>query len=211
MGISSASQATSSGNTTFSNDVLIIEICGPQEEHFSVIDVPGIFRKRTPGVTTDKDIGMVRNMVVEYMQNQRSVIMVIVPANVDMATQEIVDMASVWDKSGERTLGVLTKPDLVDPGAEQAVLDVLLGKLHSLKLGWCVVLNPGQKALDENLGNRFDAEKDFFNKREPWNIVSKDQAGTQALRDRLGTILAAMIDREFPDVRTTVRMKCTSS
>ena len=200
MGIGGSSQAQAANKTTFSNDVLIIEICGPEEEHFSVIDVPGIFRKRTAGVTTDQDIGMVRNMVVEYMKNERSVIMVIVPANVDMATQEIVDMASEWDKSGERTLGVLTKPDLVDPGAEQAVLDVLLGKSHSLLLGWCVVLNPGQKALDQNLGNRVQAERDFFSKAEPWTSVPKDQAGTQALREHLGTILAAMINREFPNV-----------
>lgn len=36
------------------------------------------------------------------------------PAKVDIATQDIVEMARGLDPGGERTLGVLTKPDLVE-------------------------------------------------------------------------------------------------
>lgn len=42
----------------------------------------------------------------------------VVPANVDIATQEIIQMAEDADPHGQRTLGVLTKPGLVDKGAE---------------------------------------------------------------------------------------------
>ena len=45
----------------------------------------------------------------------------VVPANVDVATQEIIQMAEDADPKGQRTLGVLTKPDLVDKGAEDKV------------------------------------------------------------------------------------------
>jgi hypothetical protein len=45
----------------------------------------------------------------------------VVPANVDIATQEIIQMAEDADHMGQRTLGVLTKPDLVDKGAEDKV------------------------------------------------------------------------------------------
>jgi hypothetical protein len=48
----------------------------------------------------------------------------VVPANVDIATQEIIQMAEDADIHGQRTLGVLTKPDLVDKGAEDKVLDL---------------------------------------------------------------------------------------
>ena len=48
------------------------------------------------------------------------------PANVDIATQEIAHMAEEADPEGGRTLGVLTKPDLVDEGAEDKVLICLL-------------------------------------------------------------------------------------
>lgn len=112
---------------TFSDDVLKIEICGPKQQHLSVIDVPGIFRIPIEGVTTDSDIEVVRNMVNNYMKNPRSVILAVIPANVDIATQEILKMAQTCDMKGERTLGVLTKPDLVDKGAENRIVDLVEG------------------------------------------------------------------------------------
>lgn len=45
----------------------------------------------------------------------------VVPANVDIATQEIIQMAEDADPDRKRTLAVLTKPDLVDRGAEKHV------------------------------------------------------------------------------------------
>ena len=118
---------SNSGTNTFSDDVLKIEIRGPKQQHLSVIDVPGIFRNTMEGMTTDSDIDKVRNIVNRYMQNPRSVILAVVPANVDIATQEILKMAGKCDIQGERTLGVLTKPDLVDKGAENRVIDLVEG------------------------------------------------------------------------------------
>ena len=60
MGLGEAN--TGSHKKTFADDVLKIEMCGPDQEHLSVIDVPGIFKKSTPGVTTKADMTMVRNM-----------------------------------------------------------------------------------------------------------------------------------------------------
>ena len=68
-------QHTAGGKGTFSEDVLRLEITGPDEEHFSVVDVPGIFRKTTAGVTTKADRDMVASMVRRYMENPRSVIL----------------------------------------------------------------------------------------------------------------------------------------
>jgi hypothetical protein len=113
---------------TFSNDVLRFEISGPDQEHLSVIDVPGIFKSTTDGVTTRADIQVVRNMVKGYMDNPRSIMLAVVPANVNLATQEILELAREFDPHGDCTLGVLTKPDLVDKGAESGVLDLLAGR-----------------------------------------------------------------------------------
>ncbi|GBF62507.1 interferon-induced GTP-binding protein [Trichophyton mentagrophytes] len=103
-----------SDKRTFSNDVLRLEICGPDEDHLGVIDVPGIFK----GVTTKADINM-----------------------------EIVEMARELDPNGDRTLGVLTKPDLVDKGAESVVIDMINGKRSGNKVQWSVVRNPEQQDL----------------------------------------------------------------
>lgn len=131
------SKADDSGEKkpTFSNDVLRLEIAGPDQEHLSVIDVPGIFKSTTDGLTTKKDIDLVRQMVLGYMVNPRSVMLTVIPANVDVATQEILEMAKEVDPEGDRTLGILTKPDLVDRGAESRVVGLVNGSSWKLKLG----------------------------------------------------------------------------
>ncbi|KAF3481522.1 dynamin family protein [Arthroderma uncinatum] len=104
-----------SDEKTFLNDVLQLEISGPDEDHLSVIDVPGIFKNTTEGVTTKNDIETVRDMVYSYMRNPRSIMLTVVPANVDIATQEIVEMARELDQDGERTLG----QDLLDQNTDR--------------------------------------------------------------------------------------------
>jgi len=191
-----------SSKPTFSKDILRLEICGPDEDHLSVIDVPGIFRNTTPGLTTKADRDMVRDMVLSYMKNRRSVMLTVVAANVDMATQEIVEMARELDPDGERTLGVLTKPDLVDPGAEKKVMDIVEGKEQRIKLGWSIVRNLGQQELLDGSANRDLTEEIFFRQMAPWNSLDKDKVGVQALKVRLREIIIANIRREFPAVST---------
>ena len=190
----------SSEKKTFSDDVLKIEICGPSQQHLSVVDVPGIFKRTTAGLTTREDIEMVRNMVLDYMSNSRSIILPVIPANVDIATQEILELAEDCDSDGRRTLGVLTKPDLVDKGAEANVADIVLGKAHPLKLGWCIVKNPGQQELLDVNNDRHSSEKLFFKGHQPWSRLPEDRVGVEALRARLVEILGDMIHREFGNV-----------
>jgi hypothetical protein len=193
------STSKTDGNPTFSNNVLRLEICGPEEDHLSVIDVPGIFRLTTPGVTTNEDKNMVREMVLEYMRNPRSIMLTVVPANVDIATQEIIDMAREVDPEGKRTLGVLTKPDLIDKGAESRVVDLVEDRDMRLKLGWIIVRNMGQMELEEGTTDR-DAAEERFRLAAPWNDISKDRFGIKALKTRLQEIVTANAREAFPHV-----------
>jgi len=152
------------------------------------------------GVTTKEDIKMVRNMVLSYMNNPRSLLLAVIPANVDIATQEILEMADEVDKEKFRTMGILTKPDLVDRGAENAVIDLLEGKRQSLKLGWHVVRNPGQAALDDKSTDRDAVEARFFKETQPWAKLEKDKVGIASLKLRLQEVLAGHVRRQFPKV-----------
>jgi GTPase SAR1 family protein len=200
MGLSSQQERFANTGSTFSNDVLRLEISGPDEEHLSVIDVPGIFKNTTSGFTTKADIALVRNMVQGYMDNPRSVMLTVIPANVDVATQEILELAADADPEGLRTLGVLTKPDLVDQGAEPRVVDLIAGRAHVIKLGWHLVRNPGQKQLSDPSHDRQSLENHFFQTQAPWNSLDKSRVGIEALRIRLQEVLATHITREFPKV-----------
>ncbi|KGO54813.1 Dynamin [Penicillium expansum] len=197
---------------TFSNSVLQLEIRGPNENHLSVIDVPGIFKNTTLDRTTKNDIALVRNMVLRYMQNQRSIMLAVVPANVDIATQEIIEMASEIDPEGGRTLRILTKPDLVDKGAEQNVIRLIHDGNLNGQLGWILVRNLGQQQLQAGDVDR-DAEERLFHQNTPWNRVPPENYGISALMVRLQELLTSNVRREFPSVRSEVikRLKDSKS
>jgi hypothetical protein len=192
------------GLPTFSHDILRLEIHGPHENHLSVIDVPGIFKTTTPGLTTKADIVLVRNMVLSYMRNPRSIMLAVVPANVDIATQEIIEIARELDSDGQRTLRILTKPDLVDEGAEDKIIELVERKPETQGLGWVVVKNLGQKDLQDSSKIR-DIEEEKFRSSPPWSRLSKQNYGIEALGWRLQALLASNVRREFPKVSLLCR------
>lgn len=194
----------SSEGTVFSEDILKIEICGPDEDYLTVIDVPGIFRNPSEGITTKADIQLVQNMVRGYIKHSRTIILAVLPSNVDIATQEILTIAEDFDKSGERTLGVLTKPDLVTEQSAQAnICSLVLGKKRPLTLGYYVVRSRG--ADDEHVFNLSEAESIFL--KAPWNTLPKDRLGAVALKARLTELLGQITRKEFPELLKDVRQQ----
>jgi hypothetical protein len=108
MGIRMSNDDTDPELRAFSEDVLKVEINGPEQEHFTVIDVPGIFRVPNPPLTTASDVELVRNMVKKYMLNNRTVILAVLPSNADISTQEILKMAGKCPRYNVTTVTNLT-------------------------------------------------------------------------------------------------------
>ncbi|RMJ28556.1 DYNc [Aspergillus sp. HF37] len=207
LGLSRPDSDETRSKPTFAKDVFRLEICGPDEDHLSVVDVPGIFKLPIPGRTSQKDIGVVRNMILGYRQNPRSIMLTVIPANVDIATQDILEMARETDPEGDRTLGVFTKPDLVDEGTEPKIMELIEGRKPELKLGWSIVRNSGQKELSDKSTDRDTVEADFFREKTPWNSLDKDKFGVAALKIRLQEIQTKHTRREFPKVRAELSKK----
>lgn len=145
---------------------------------------------------------MVRNMALRYMQNPRSIMLTVVPANVDIATQEIIDLAREVDPSGERTLRILTKPDLADIGTESKVIDMIEDQNAGGQLGCVLVRNLGQQQLQDGDVDR-DVEEELFHQTAPWNRLRAENFGIKALKNRLRDVLSSTVRREFPSVRIT--------
>ncbi|KAI0011596.1 interferon-induced GTP-binding protein Mx2 [Xylariaceae sp. FL0662B] len=203
MGIRMSTADGGSGFGAFSQDILKIEISGPDQTHLTVIDVPGIFRVPTPGLTTESDVVLVQNMVKSYMRNNRTVILAVMPCNVDITTQEILNLAEVADPDGIRTMGVLTKPDLVTEKATQdAVMDLVVGKRNNLALGYCIVKNRSADDNTSTMSDRLAAEKAFF-LAPPWSSVA-DRCGIASLQIRLREFLMHISNREFPHVKAEI-------
>ncbi|KAL3486484.1 P-loop containing nucleoside triphosphate hydrolase protein [Aspergillus germanicus] len=99
-----ADAAVDPGKATFSRHVFYLEISGPEEDHISVIDLPGMFRTAGPGGPTESDSELALSLVSDYMKNPRSIILAVVPANADIVTQDIILRLREVDPIGQRTL-----------------------------------------------------------------------------------------------------------
>ncbi|KAK7530166.1 interferon-induced GTP-binding protein Mx2 [Phyllosticta citribraziliensis] len=190
----------------FSQDILKIEISGPDQQHLTVIDVPGIFRVPTPGLTTESDIVLIENMVKSYMANPRTINLAVIPCNVDIATQEILKLAERADPEGIRTMGVLTKPDLATETATKgAIVDLVLGKQSILRLGYYVVKNRSADDNASTLAERAAAEEAFFT-APAWSPIA-DRCGTTALKRKVRELLMHISKQELPHVKTDTEQR----
>jgi len=206
MGIPGPGQSLEGSQSTFSDDLLSIELCGPGQQNLSIIDIPGIFRTPTEGVTTKEDMALVRTIMYHHIRDERTIILAVVPSNTDIATQEILTIAKEVDPKGLRTLGVLTKPDLIDDGGQENVMMLVEGKRNPLRLGYHIVRNRGQSELSSQPSERARKEKEFF-LSQPWSRLSRDRVGTQALQQRLQDLLVDITRREFPKVQSQILKK----
>lgn len=93
------------GGKTFSDDIFKVEIYGPSEINLSVIDIPGLFRAKTDGITTDEDMLFVEDMVRGYIQNKRTIILAVMASNTDIATQAILRVSSVISRHDQDVPG----------------------------------------------------------------------------------------------------------
>ena len=146
---------------------------------------------------------LVQRMVKSYIKDSRTIILAVIPAPVDIATQEILSMAEEADPLGQRTLGVLTKPDLVDRGGEEHVMDLVRGTKNKLNLGYCMVRNRGHQDKSLSTIDRHEKEKQFFN-TAPWSTLDRERVGIPALQDRLRELLVDITHREFPNMKHEV-------
>ncbi|KAJ3568228.1 hypothetical protein NPX13_g6495 [Xylaria arbuscula] len=195
----------------FSKHILRIEKFGPKEEHFTVIDVPGIFRNETEGLTVESDIALVRDMVKNYMKDPRTIILAIMPSNVDPATQEILKLAKKVDPAMSRTMAVLTKPDLAtESTTQQIAIDHVMGKRSDLVLGYYIVKNRGPDHADKTLEEGQADERQFF-ANAPWSALKyTDRAGIDCLKRRVRELLIDIIKKEFPLVKLEVSKELNS-
>jgi dynamin 1-like protein len=141
-----------------------------------------------------------RNLISEYIAKPNSIILAVSPANVDIVNSEALKLARHVDPLGRRTIGVLTKVDLMDHGTN--ALDILSGRVYPLKLGFIGVVNRSQQDIQGNkpMDEALKAEADFFRHHPAYrNIASR--CGTQYLAKTLNTTLMAHIRDRLPDIK----------
>jgi dynamin 1-like protein len=141
-----------------------------------------------------------RNLITEYIAKPNSVILAVSPANVDLVNSEALKLARHVDPMGKRTIGVLTKLDLMDHGTN--AMDILSGRVYPLKLGFIGIVNRSQQDIQGNksLSDALQAERDFFRHHPAYRNMA-NRCGTQLLAKSLNQTLMAHIRDRLPDIK----------
>ncbi|RDW88135.1 hypothetical protein BP6252_00167 [Coleophoma cylindrospora] len=176
-----------------------LKIYSPHVLSLTLVDLPGLTKVPIGDQPTDIE-KQTRNLISEYIAKPNSIILAVSPANVDIVNSEALKLARHVDPLGRRTIGVLTKIDLMDHGTN--ALDILSGRVYPLKLGFIGVVNRSQQDIQGNksLAEALKSESDFFKHHPAYRNMSS-RCGTQFLAKSLNTTLLAHIRERLPDIK----------
>lgn len=176
-----------------------LRIYSPNVLDLTLVDLPGL--TKIPVGDQPSDIEkQIRNLVQDYISKPNCVILAVSPANVDLANSESLKLARSVDPQGRRTIGVLTKLDLMDAGTN--ALDILTGRVYPLKLGFIGVVNRSQQDImtEKSMGDALASEDEFFKNHSAYrNIAHKN--GTKYLAKTLNQVLMNHIREKLPDMK----------
>ncbi|RCK55560.1 Dynamin-related protein DNM1 [Candida viswanathii] len=176
-----------------------LKIYSPNVLNLTLVDLPGLTKIPIGDQPTDIE-RQTRNLILEYISKQNCIILAVSPANVDLVNSESLKLARQVDPTGKRTLGVLTKIDLMDQGTN--ALDILKGNVYPLKLGFIGIVNRSQQDIAENksLEESLWAEQQFFLNHPAYKIIAS-KCGTRYLAQTLNKILMNHIRDRLPDIK----------
>ncbi|MCJ1281197.1 hypothetical protein MMC26_000515 [Xylographa opegraphella] len=200
MGLSNSSTSTALA-PAFAKDVLSIEIEGPTRPQLTLVDLPGLIQTETKGVTKS-DVEMVKEITHHYVSQPRTICLAVISATNDYANQGILTKVREVDPEGERTLGIITKPDRLPSGSgsESAFLNLARNDDIFFKLGWHVLKNRSFEEALSSFMERNASEGTYFNNSN-FKVIPKECVGIEALRVRLSQLLFEHVKRELPKLR----------
>ncbi|KAF2762841.1 hypothetical protein EJ05DRAFT_447272 [Pseudovirgaria hyperparasitica] len=175
------------------DDPIQLRIYSPNVPDLSLIDLPGYIQvvgRDQPPELKEK----IAELCEKYIQPP-NVILAISAADVDLANSTALRASRKVDPRGERTIGVITKMDLVD--AERGV-SMLTDKKYALRLGYvgvvCRIPQTSQSLFHRGNGNITTAiarnEQAFFSSHpSEFGAESNLDVGTKNLRKKLMHVL----------------------
>jgi dynamin 1-like protein len=174
----------------------------------TVIDLPGITRIPLQGSDQGQDIEKVtKKMALRYVKDPRTIILCVIPANADMTTSDALQMARDLDPKGIRTLGVITKIDIMDKGTNAK--QMIMGHEVPLRLGYVGVKNRSQQDINDKMRVKkaLAEEKLFFSSHPIYSTLPSENLGTVSLTKKLTKVLFTHIKNYLPQIVKEINIK----
>ncbi|CAN1307378.1 Dynamin-related protein 3A [Linum perenne] len=190
------------GNKGVSDKQIRLKIFSPNVLDITLVDLPGITKVPVGDQPTDIE-SRIRTMIISYIKKPSCLILAVTAANADLANSDALQVAGVADPDGYRTIGVITKLDIMDRGTDAR--NLLLGKVIPLRLGYVGVVNRSQEDINLNrsIKSALAAEEKFFRSHPVYSTVA-DRCGVPQLAKKLNNILVQHIKAILPVLKTRV-------
>lgn len=190
-------------NKGVSNVPINLRVYSPHVLNLTLIDLPGMTKVPVGDQPPDIEV-QIRNMLLEYISKDSCLILAISPANSDLANSDALKIAKEVDPQGLRTIGVITKLDLMDEGTDAR--DILENRLLPLRRGYIGVVNRSQKDIEgrKDIRTALAAEKKFFLGHPSYRHMA-DRMGTAYLQRTLNQQLTNHIRNTLPNLRNKLQ------
>jgi GTP-binding protein EngB required for normal cell division len=181
-----------------------IKINSPNVPNLNLIDLPGLTMVACTDKGQPEDIKIqIRNLIKKYITSNKSLILGVFPARVDIEADIALDLIKEIDKNCDRTIGVLTKIDLMNKETDIVnYLENSISKDLSLKYGYYAIKNRSSKEMKTiNIYEGFKLEQDYFKQNIRYKLCKEqNRLGMSNLGNKLSNILIDSIKQNLPDM-----------
>ena len=189
---------------------IILNVYSQTCPDLTLVDLPGV--TRVPIAGQPKNIEEItKNMAIRYIEDPLTIILCVIAANSDIATSDGLKLAKEIDTTGSRTLGVLTKLDIMDAGTDAR--KALMNEEIPLKLGYVGVKNRSKQDLLNKLSMAETAkrEREFFKTNPAYKNLPEGYLGTKVLINKLTKIYFRIIRDNLPRIIKAINERLKSA
>ncbi|XP_030270455.1 dynamin-2 isoform X4 [Sparus aurata] len=185
-----------------------LRVYSPNVLNLTLIDLPGMTKVAVGDQPHDIE-HQIRDMLMQFITKESCLVLAVTPANMDLANSDALKIAKEVDPQGLRTIGVITKLDLMDEGTDAR--DILENKLLPLRRGYIGVVNRSQKDIDgkKDIRAALAAERKFFLSHPAYRHIA-ERMGTPHLQKTLNQQLTNHIRDTLPGLRSKLQSQLLS-
>uniref|UniRef100_A0A665WIV4 Interferon-induced GTP-binding protein Mx n=1 Tax=Echeneis naucrates TaxID=173247 RepID=A0A665WIV4_ECHNA len=176
--------------------------------NLTLVDLPGMTKVPVGDQPADIE-SQIKEMLMQFVTKENCLMLAVSPANSDLANSDALKIAKEVDPQGMRTIGVITKLDLMDEGTDAK--DILENKLLPLRRGYIGVVNRSQKDIDgkKDINAAIAAERKFFLSHPAYRHLA-DRMGSPYLQKVLNQQLTNHIRDTLPGLRAKLQSQLLS-
>ena len=183
---------------------IYLRIYSPHIPNLSLVDLPGLTMVACTDKGQPKDIkDKIRALLASYIKDENAIIMAVMPARTDLEADLALDLVKEYDPEGIRTVGILTKLDLMNEGTD--ITNYLENKISrdlQLKLGYYGIKNRNNiQMIEYNALEGLTIEAEYINSHRIYsNSKYKNNLGIPALCNNLSNVLVKSLKKNIPGI-----------